>query len=386
MLKGKSGPATQKAMEILTALGDIYGADKLIPITSVQVAGVSYHNLGDAGLEFLSEIAKDGRARVNTTLNPAGMDMEDWEDLGIDREFAQKQKQVVQAFIKMGIRPTLTCTPYLAGNNPRPGDHIAWSESSAVVYANSVIGAYTNREGGPSALSAALTGRTPNYGMHLDPNRQASKTINVAAPVKGINGFGALGYAIGKAIGSEIPYICGIPEAGTSELKSLCASIATFGGTAMFHIKGITPNRTTVPSDSIEITKADLKGAFDALTDGVDPDFVSLGCPHCSIEEVERIASLLKGKRVKLETWITLSRQVKEEADRRGYTRTIRGAGAKIACDTCLAVAPLRGRFRCLATNSAKGCYYGRGNNKFKTIIGSTEECMNAAVSGKWKQ
>ncbi len=385
ILAGERGEAVRKAMGILVALGDIYGADKLIPITSAQVAGVSYHNLGEAGLEFLEEMAKDGRVTVKTTLNPAGMDLENWRELGIDKAFADKQLLVVQAFTKMGIFPALTCTPYLAGNNPRLGEHIAWSESSAVAYANSVIGAYTNREGGPSALSSALVGFTPNYGLHLEKNRQATKRIRVSARVKSISEFGALGYAIGKKIGSAIPYITGIREARTPELKSLCASIATFGGTALFHIEGVTPNKTRVPKEEVEVMQADIDNAFVALTDGKDPDFVSLGCPHCSLEEVEKTAALLKGKKVKLETWITLSRAVKEKADRLGYTKTIRASGAKIACDTCLAVAPLKGRFQCLATNSAKGCYYGRGNNRFKTIIGSTEECMNAAVTGKWK-
>ena len=385
ILNGDSGHAAKKSMEILAALGDIYGADKLIPVTSVQVAGVSYHNLGDAGLEFLEEMARDGKAIVKTTLNPAGMDLEDWEDLGIDAEFAKKQIRVVQAFVKMGVSPTLTCTPYLAGNDPKFGEHIAWSESSAVAFANSAIGACTNREGGPSALSSSLVGLTPNYGLHLEENRQATRKITVSATVSSISEFGALGYAIGKAIGSEIPYITGIRDVRLPGLKSLCASIATFGGTAMFHIEGVTPNKTAIPKEELKITQKDIENAFASLTDGKDPDFISLGCPHCSIEEVEKIASLLSGKKVKVETWITLSRAVKSQADRLGYTRAIRASGAKIACDTCLAVAPLKGRFVCLATNSAKGCYYGRGNNKFKTLIGSTEECMDAAVTGKWK-
>jgi len=386
MLSGERGHAVQKSMEILSALGEIYGADRLIPVSSVQVAGVSYHNLGDAGLEFLQEMAGDGKVVVTTTLNPAGMDMEDWENLGIDSVFAAKQRLVIQAFTKMGVSPTLTCTPYLAGYSPKFGEHLAWSESSAVAYVNSIVGAYTNREGGPSALSSALTGRTPNYGLHLDENRQAKKKAKVSTPIESIPEFGALGYVIGKAIGSEIPYITGIKEARIAEIKSLCASIATFGGTGMFHIEGITPNKTTIPSEVIEINAADIKNALAALSDGKNPDFISLGCPHCSLDEIARIASLLKGKKVKIETWITLSRAVKEQADRLGYTKVIRQSGAKIACDTCLAVAPLKGRFQCLATNSAKGCYYGRGNNKFKTLIGTTEQCMNAAVTGKWKK
>ncbi|HEX9861678.1 MAG TPA: aconitase X, partial [Candidatus Bathyarchaeia archaeon] len=154
MLDGEEGYAVKKSMEILVALGDIYGAERLIAVGSVQVAGVSYHNLGDAGLEFLNELAKDGRVKVLTTLNPAGMDLENWRNLGITAEFAEKQNLVIDAFRKMGIITSCTCTPYLIGNLPRYGEHVAWSESSAVTFANSVIGAKTNREGGPSALAA----------------------------------------------------------------------------------------------------------------------------------------------------------------------------------------------------------------------------------------
>jgi len=161
MLDGGYGRATRKAMQILSTLGDIYGAGRMAPVTSVQIAGVSYDNLGEAGLQFLTEMAEGGgRALVLTTLNPAGMDIENWQALGIDPEFAENQQRVIQAFERMGVITTCSCTPYLAGNLPHFREHIAWAESSAVCYANSVIGARTNREGGPSALAAALTGRT----------------------------------------------------------------------------------------------------------------------------------------------------------------------------------------------------------------------------------
>ncbi len=165
MLAGEQGKATQKAMEILVALGTIYGAERMVPVTSVQIAGVSYDNLGEAGLQFLTEIEQGGgKARVLTTLNPAGVDVENWQALGIDAEFAEKQIQVIEAFASMNVITTCTCTPYLTGNVPHFGEHIAWAESSAVCYANSVLGARSNREGGPSALAAAITGRTPAYG------------------------------------------------------------------------------------------------------------------------------------------------------------------------------------------------------------------------------
>jgi len=199
MLAGEEGYAVQKSMQILAALGEIFGADKTIPVSSVQVAGVSYYNLGEAGLEYLENLAATGaKARVKTTLNPAGMDLENWRELGIDEEFAGKQEQVIGAYVRMGITPSCTCTPYLVGNEPDRGAHIAWSESSAVTYANSILGAMTNREGGPSALAAALTGRTPCYGMHLEENRKAQTRVRVEAKLATVPDFGALGYAVGK--------------------------------------------------------------------------------------------------------------------------------------------------------------------------------------------
>ena len=180
MLAGEHGRSTQKAMEILVALGTIYGAARMVEVTSVQIAGVSYDNLGEAGPHFLQEMAADGRAQVLTTLNPAGMDIENWQALGIDAGFARNQERVLDAFARMNVVTTCSCTPYLAGNLPHYGEHIAWAESSAVCYANAVIGARTNREGGPGALAAALTGRTPAYGYHLDENRRPTVTVMVS--------------------------------------------------------------------------------------------------------------------------------------------------------------------------------------------------------------
>lgn len=383
MLAGNQGNAVKKSMEILVALGEIYGAEEMVPVSSVQVAGVSYHNLGDAGLEFLDELAKDGRVRVLTTLNPAGMDLKNWKNLGISPEFAEKQGLVINAFEKMGIVTTCTCTPYLIGNLPHFNENIAWSESSAVCFANSVLGARTNREGGPSALAAAFTGVTPKYGLHIDENRQAEAVVNVSAELKNIPDFGALGVVIGEKIKNKIPLIRGISEASTEQLKSFCASIATYGGTALFHMEGITPGRTEAPEEgtavSIAVSQHEIDAAKKKLNDDVEADFVSIGCPHASLKEVAEIAKLLKGKKVKKEFWITTARPIKQTADMMGYTKTIEESGAKFACDTCCVVAPLKGRFRVLATDSAKGCYYARGKNQFKTKFKSVEGCVEEA-------
>jgi predicted aconitase len=383
MLEGKYGNAARKSMEIITTLGDIFGADRLVDVSSVQVAGVSYANLGEAGLEFLAEMAEDGQTQVLTTLNPAGMDLESWKDLGIDSNFARNQKRVIEAFENMGVISTCTCTPYLVGNLPHFGENVAWSESSAVCYGNSVLGVRTNREGGPSALAAALTGKTAEYGLHLDENRQAELSVNVEGEVSETYRFGALGKTIGEAVGGRITYIRGIAKASVEELKSFCASIATYGGTAMFHMEGITPESksTQIPQETITIGKEDIDKAIDELRDDSEIDFVSIGCPHCSIKEIAKIAELLRGKKVKKEMWITTARPIKDMADRMGYSKVIEASGAKFACDTCCVVAPIKGRFKTLCTDSAKGCYYARGKNKFNTKLDSIEGCVEAALN-----
>lgn len=388
MLDGKEGYAVKKSMEILTALGDIYGADLLIKVGSVQVAGVSYHNLGDAGLEFLNELAQDGRVKVLTTLNPAGMDLENWQQLGISEDFAVKQNLVIDAFERMGILVSCTCTPYLIGNLPRYGEHVAWSESSAVTFANSVIGAKTNREGGPSALAAAFVGKTPRYGLHLDENRTPNIHVQVNANLTKLSDWGALGYCIGKKAENKIPYISGIKEADVDELKSFCASVVTYGAQPLFHMQDITPNaeNQSVPRESVTIEDSDIKEAYGNINDQVtDIELVCVGCPHCSIKEISEIAKLMDGKKVaeNTEFWVATSRSAKQLADKRGYTSTIERAGGKFACDTCMAVAPLKGRFKSLATTSAKGCFYSR-QNKMLTKMGSLQECVEAAVTGKW--
>jgi predicted aconitase len=241
MLDGRQGKATRKAMEIITALGEIYGAKRLIPVSSAQISGVSYDNLGEPGLEFLSDMAVDGKARILTTLNPAGMDLENWQQLGITPEFAEKQNLVIKAFERMGILVSCTCTPYLIGNLPLYGEHVAWSESSAVTFVNSVIGAKTNKEGGPSALAAAFVGKTPCYGLHLDENRVPNVNVQVNASLSKLSDWGALGYAIGKKAENKTPYITGIKTAELDELKSFCASVVTYGAKPLFYMNGVTP-------------------------------------------------------------------------------------------------------------------------------------------------
>jgi predicted aconitase len=383
MAAGKYGKATQKAMEILVTLGEIYGAKRLIDITSVQIAGVSYANLNEPGLEWLADMAIDGKVRVFTTLNPAGMDLEEWKKLGISEEFAKNQHRVVEAFGKMGVITTCSCTPYLYGNLPHYGQHIAWSESSAVCYANSVLGARTNREGGPSALSAALVGKTPEYGFHLYENRQPTVKVEVKTKIEGTFQFGALGKILGDRLGKKISYITGIPKASVEELKSFCASYATYGGVALFHMEDITPDRVEkIPTETTEVNEDDLNKAIADLNEDTEIDFISLGCPHASLAELEYIAQQLEGKKINpnKEVWVTTARPTKQIADRMGFTKMIEDSGVKVAADTCCVVAPIKGRFHGLASDSAKMCYYGSGRNKFSVKLMSVDECLEEAL------
>ena len=384
MLEGKQGKATRKAMEIITTLGEIYGANRLIPVTSVQIAGVSYHNLGEAGLEYLSEMAEDGQTRVLTTLNPAGMDLEEWEKHGISKDFAANQQRVVEAFARMGVVTTCTCTPYLIGNLPHYGEHIAWAESSAVCFSNSVIGAMTNREGGPSALAAALTGKTAEYGLHLQENRVAQVKYEVQTQLATTDDFGLLGKVIGDRTRKEIPYIVGVKQATTDQLKSFCASVATYGGVALFHMEDITPNRTSIPEKTEVVTDEDIAKARAEIDDeNAEIDFISIGCPHASIKDIGRIAALLEGQKIAngKTVWITTAKPTKDLAVKMGYYDKIEKAGAYLVSDACCAVAPLKGRFKGLMTDSAKACFYGRGKNKFMTRVSTIEECIKEAIA-----
>ena len=386
-LDGADGPAKRRAMEILVALGTVFDAERMVPIRSAQVAGVSYSNLGDEGLELLEEFARDGRIEVPTTLNPAGMDLRAWSEMGIPEAFAERQLRIIAAYERMGIAPSCTCTPYLAGNRPALGDHVAWSESSAVTFANSALGARTNREGGPGALAAALTGVTPLHGLHLDGPRTPCVLVRVETPLDSVSDFGALAAFVARRAPGVVPLIEGVSRAGTEELKSLSAALPTFGGASLFHVAGVTPeaHRFPRPSDGFSVRRRDLEDSYEALDDGSGPiDLVTFGCPHASIDEIRRVAARVDGLTLAAPIWVSTSRAVREEAAKEGLVERIERAGGRVVPDTCFVVAPLEGRFRSVATDSAKGCYYGRGANRFRVHLGSFDRCIMAALTAHW--
>lgn len=388
LLNGAAGHAARKAMEILVALGRIFGAERLVPVRSVQIAGVSYHNLGEAGLEWLEQMARDGRVRTVATLNPAGMDLHAWREHGVSPSFAEQQLRLVAAYTAMGVAETCTCTPYLTGNLPAPGEHVAWSESSAVAYANSILGARTNREGGPSALAAALTGRTPLYGLHLDQNRIATLEVIVEARLGSTLDWGTLGYVVGKLGQGAVAELRGVPGASLAELKSLSAATVTFGGSPLFYIEHVTPCPPEPPrfQRRLRVTDQDLLEALDHLDDGAERvDMVCLGCPHASLDELWELARMLDAKHATIPVWICTARVTREAAQRLGLVDRIEASGARVIADTCYAVAPLDRSGATIATDSVKGCYYGRGHNRLKVHLGTVERCVSAALTGTWQ-
>jgi len=381
ILDGEEGEVLERLFRLLVRLGDIYGAEKMIPVGSVQVAGVSYKSVGDPGLAFLEDMASKGaKVKVLTYLNPAGMDLENWEKLGFPKDFAKNQIRVMDAFKKMGIVITSTCTPYLAGNLPRFREHIAWSESSAVSFSNSVIGARTNREGGPSALAAALCGRTPNYGLHLWEKRQPTVKINVDVNLDFSSDFGALGYFVGKQVKNKIPYFTGIKDANTDQLKALGAAMAASGAVALYHAENLTPEADLVEKNGLEtinVSKKELDETYEKLNSGKDPDIVILGCPHASLREISTLADKLKGKHLKKPVWICTSRMMKEAADRMGFTEIIEKAGGNIVADTCMVVSPIeRMGYKTTGVNSGKAANYLPGFCKQDVVFANIDKLV----------
>lgn len=378
ILAGEAGETRRQMMELLIALGKVFGADRLVPIRSAQVSGASYKTIGKYGLEWLEQL--DARAVVPAVLNPIGMPRERWEEMGVNPEFALKQQAVLAAYSRLGIRLECTCTPYYL-QSPKFNDHLAWSESSAVSYANSVIGARTNREGGPGALAAALIGKTPCYGLHLKRNRRPQVIIHIEASehLVDIAHYGALGYHTGKIIGNRIPYFIGI-QPDTDQLKAMGAAMAATGAVALYHVEGVTPEAVKPRADlagleSIVVEAADIRRLFNDMP----VEAVAVGCPHCSPDELTRIAQLLEGKRITLPFYVFAAQGV-IEANRTAVT-TIERSGARVYPDTCMVVSPVMERYQAIMVNSGKALAYVPDMCGAVSRIGTIEDCVATATA-----
>ena len=382
ILAGEEGETRMKMMEILVALGKVFGAERMVPVRSVQVSGASYKTIGEYGLSWLRSL--DASVAVPTMLNPVGMDRNRWKEMGIDPGFAAKQEEVIEAYRNLGVRLECTCTPYYL-HLIRYGDHLAWSESSAVAYANSVVGARTNREGGPSALAAAIVGRTPEYGLHLVEARAPHLAIRVSVGDQELETahYGALGYRVGAIAGNRIPIFSGIRPT-RDQLKALGAAMAASGAVALFHVEGITPEARIFTYDTrdLESVPVEWEDILDVFSDA-PVDAVALGCPHCSEQELARIASLLEGKTVQIPLYVFAARGVMER--QKALVGAIEKSGARVFADTCMVVSPAMERFGTIMVNSGKAFSYVPNMCGAAVRLGTTEECILVATGAPGK-
>ena len=378
VLNGEEGETKQQLMEILVGVGKVFGADEMVQIRSAQVSGASYKTIGEWGLKWL--LSLDARACVPSVLNPVGMDRMRWEEMDIDPEFAKKQLAVISAYERLGISLECTCTPYYL-NITEYGDHLAWSESSAVSYANSVIGARTNREGGPSALAAAIIGKTPRYGLHLVENRKPELYFRVEGEPQQADAswYGALGYIAGKISGNRIPLFFGI-RPGRDQLKNLGAAMAATGAVALYHVQGITPEARVFSFDTsgLEEVVIEANEVSDLFTDEI-PDAVAIGCPHCSPEELSFLASLLEGQKITIPVYIFAARNIINREQE--SVRIIERSGARVFADTCMVVSPALEQYSRIMVNSGKALSYVPTMCGAEAMIGSTRDCIEKACN-----
>ena len=372
VLAGEEGLGRQKAMELLVALGDIFDADRLIPVVSAQVSGASFKTIGDAGISWLENMSSEARVSVPSMVNPLGLDLERWKAMGVSEDFHEKQVRIVAAYDRMGLLPVYSCTPYMAGYRPSAGDHVAWAESSATVFANSYIGARTNREGGPSALAAGIIGKTANYGLHLDENRVPRVEVRFESVPSDMAPLA--GYLAGKVAGNRVPFVKGL-DMSEDQHKSFGAAMAATGAVSAYVFEredgspvpdtSFIEERTTVGIEDVMACREDLRGDDDW-------DLVAIGCPHCSPRELEAMADFLRDRTPvgDRHVWFCTSR--KAYASCPEAVSVLKRFG-KVLCDTCMVVSPIEDLYSSTATNSGKAMAYlptlGRQRASFRSTV-----------------
>ncbi|WP_217807566.1 aconitase X [Thalassobacillus devorans] len=399
LLEGKEGKAKQIAMQIIVRMADVQKAKQLIGISQAHIDGCIY--TGEASLKFAETLADlNGEVSVPTTLNSISVDQQRWKKQGVDSGFAELANRLAQAYVQMGAKPSFTCSPYQLPEKPNFGEHIAWAESNAVVFANSVIGARTNRYPDFMDICAALTGRAPLSGYHLDEERLG----DVLVELPGLDHiddsfFPVLGYLVGGKVESQVPVVHGLNYKPTrDDLKAFGAAVATSGAVGMFHIVGVTPEAPTVEealgqktlTEHWKVTMEELKNAWKELNTANDQkiDLIAFGNPHFSISECSKLADICRGKRKHpdVNVLITTSRYVYEEARKQGLTDEIERFGAEFITDTCWCMIErpvIPEHTQTIMTNSAKYAHYAPGLVDCNVYFGSIEDCVRTATSGK---
>lgn len=387
-------------MGIITRLAEATGAPRLIDVTSAHIDGCHY--AGRAGLDLAERLAGDGgQVAVPTTLNASSIDLLHPEMFSGDPQIADSAKRLMAAYTTMGCKPTWTCAPYQLRTRPRLGEQIAWGESNAIVFANSVLGARTERYGDFFDICAALTGRVPDAGLHREEHRRAWSVFHVDGLPERLLAtdvlYPVLGHLIGRRTGVFIPAITGLPPTATEDqLKALGAAAASSGGVAMFHAVGITPEAPTLeaatgdtpPRLEVGVKLDDLRRARDELDTTHDGPFtaVTVGTPHFSLTEFRRLADLVVERHLtsKIPFYVNTGREVLAEVAAAGLLESIRQAGIEIVTDTCLYMtAILRQTAGTIMTDSGKAAYYAPGNLGVEVAFGSLEDCVESAAKGR---
>jgi predicted aconitase len=401
MLAGELGPATALAMRIVIAMAEAAGAERLIDITGAHIDGCLYH--GPVGLGFAERLAADeAQVRVPTTLNVSALDLLHPDRVRLAEPARSEARRQMAAYESMGCRPTWTCAPYQLLERPVFGEHVCWAESNAIVFANTVLGARTDRYGDFMDICAAITGRVPAVGLHLDENRLGSVVFRLSGISEGAPGHEAfwalLGHVVGARSGNEVPVIVGAREGVPEDhLKALGAGAASSGSVALIHVVGTTPEAPTrrdalggrPPLRTIDIGPADLRDAAAELT-GADVSgalrAVSVGTPHLSLAGFERLTPMLAATRIHPDVtfYVSTGRDVLREVEAQGWLAVYRAAGIRLVVDTCTYITPVLGPEETLVmTDSAKWAWYAPGNLGISTVFGTLEDCVRSAAAGR---
>jgi predicted aconitase len=394
ILGGAKGDAVRRALQYQIEVGKFWGAKRFVPVTNVHMMG-DIEVMGDAGLEFLrNEVKQSARCAVPTTTNARCMDFAHCERMGQDAGEAKKERELIQCLRRMDVVTTDTCINYQTVYQPHLGEHVAWGDTGTVIYANSVFGARSNFEAGPAALAAALTGRTPEYGFHLDEHRRGTFAVELKAPLEDLADWGAVGKIVGESHQSycAVPVFhgyCRIPTA--DELKHLGAALASYGSMGMFHFVGVTPEAPSVlPSERLAITAGDIEKILNSYKLGNgDARLVVFSGPQQSLFEMKRLAGLFSNRNIKTgSTCVTTTNSaVLEQSKALGYVKALEDAGVTILQGVCFYIlqnlSPMREKngWTNMVSNSAKIVNI-IGAHRFNTILRRTADCVEIACSG----
>lgn len=391
MLEGAEGEATAQAMRILCAMAVNQGATRLIDVTQGHIDGCIYAS--PANLTFAEKMAEMGaKVRIPTTMNAISVDHSSWRAQGVPPVFGGPAQRLADAYVRMGCQPTFTCSPYLLDTAPTEGEAIAWSESNAVIYANSVLGARTAKHPDFLDLFAAMTGRAPLAGVYVTEHRAARRIVDIDLPEGADDAVWPLiGYFAGKLSPDRIPLLRGLAGArpGAEALKALCAAFGTTSAAPMLHVEGVTPEAHLLARDAdhARIARGDFAAAWAALNEGPEAvDLVAIGSPHASLAECRALAGAMAGRRAAIPLIVTAGRAVIAEAAAEGTLARLTEAGAQVLPDLCwcsISEPVFPPATRALMTNSGKYAHYGPGLSGRAVRFGGLAACAEAAVTGR---